>query len=156
MSSMTRNVTDPPPPDRRLRVVFVDHVARLSGGEIALLRLLPALASSVDPHVVLGEDGPLVDRLREAGIETEVMPLAPRLRDVRRDTVRVGRLDPRAVAYLPGVVVRLSRRTRALEADVVHTNSLKAALYGGLAARLPRVPAVWHIRDRIADDYPPP
>src|SRR5205807_9341585 len=33
--------------------------------------------------------------------------------------------------------------------------SLKAALYGGLAARLASVPVVWHARDRIADDYLP-
>ncbi len=37
----------------------------------------------------------------------------------------------------------------------MHTNSLKAALYGGVAARLAGVPVVWHIRDRIADDYLP-
>jgi glycosyltransferase involved in cell wall biosynthesis len=37
--------------DERLRVVYLDHVARLSGGEIALLRLLPHL-DRVTPHVV--------------------------------------------------------------------------------------------------------
>jgi glycosyltransferase involved in cell wall biosynthesis len=134
----------------------VDHVARLSGGEIALMRLLPALIRHVDVHVVLGEDGPLVEELRRRGIETEVIPLAPRLRDVRRETVRPTRLDLGALAYLPVSVVRLSRRLRALDADLVHTNSLKAALYGGVAARLARVPAVWHVRDRIAADYLPP
>jgi glycosyltransferase involved in cell wall biosynthesis len=40
--------------------------------------------------------------------------------------------------------------------DVVHTNSLKAGFYGCLAARLSRVPAVWHLRDRLASDYLPP
>jgi glycosyltransferase involved in cell wall biosynthesis len=139
----------------RLRVVVVDHVARLSGGEIALMRLLPALARSVDLHVILGEDGPLVERLRDRGIETEVIPLAPRLRDVRRETVQPTRLDPRAVMQVPGAVFRLSRRLRALDADLVHTNSLKAAFYGGLAARLAGVPAIWHVRDRIATDYLP-
>jgi glycosyltransferase involved in cell wall biosynthesis len=139
----------------KLRVVFVDHVARLSGGEIALLRLLPALAAHVDVHVVLGEDGPLVARLRDRGIDTEVMPLAPRVRDVRRQRVRLDRLDPGALVLLPRYVFRLSRRFRALDADLIHTNSLKAALYGGTAARLARIPAVWHVRDRIAADYLP-
>ena len=37
----------------------------------------------------------------------------------------------------------------------MHANSLKALLYGGLAARLARIPVVWHVRDRIADDYLP-
>src|SRR5919197_957599 len=136
--------------ERRLRVVVLDHVARLSGGEIALTRLLPALARHVDVHVILGEEGPLVERLRAHGIETEVVPLAPRFRDVRRETVRPLRLDPLALAHLPAAVRRVSRRLRELDPDLVHTNSLKAALYGGLAARLVRVPAVWHVRDRIA------
>jgi glycosyltransferase involved in cell wall biosynthesis len=149
-------VTSRPAENRKLRVVFIDHVARLSGGEIAMLRLLPALAAAVDIHVVLGEDGPLVTRLRNVGIDTEVMPLASRLRDVRKEKVKLGRIDPVALARVPPYVLRLSRRLRALDADLVHTNSLKAALYGGAAARVARVPAVWHIRDRIAADYLPP
>jgi len=44
--------------DRPLRVAFIDHCALLSGGELALARMLPAL--QVDAHVVLAEDGPLV------------------------------------------------------------------------------------------------
>jgi len=142
--------------DAKPLVVFVDHVARLSGGEIALARLVPALAPHVDVHVVLGEEGPLVERLRLAGIETEVMPLPTRVRDVRRETVRPVGLDLGAVAWLAPYAVRLVRRLRELEADIVHTNSLKAALYGGLAGRIARVPVVWHVRDRIAPDYLPP
>lgn len=139
----------------RPRVVFVDHVARLSGGEIALLRLLPALAEYVDAHVVLGEEGPLQERLAEIGVSSEVLPLDARLRDLRRTSVRVGSLDLQAVAPLPGYVLRLRRRLRALDAELVHTNSLKSAFYGALAARAARIPVVWHIRDRIADDYLP-
>jgi len=67
----------------------------------------------------------------------------------------LGRLNPAPLTHLPRYVARLSRRIRALDADLVHTNSLKAALYGGAAARLAHVPAVWHVRDRIALDYLP-
>ena len=49
----------------RRRVVFVDHTAQRSGGEIALVRLIAAL-DDVDAHVILFEDGPLVDDLRAA------------------------------------------------------------------------------------------
>ncbi len=140
---------------RRLRVVFVDHVARLSGGEIALLRLLPALSQKVDVHVILGEEGPLVSRLRSLGIAVEVMPLSPRLRDIRKGTVRPSSIDLGAVTQLPRYVFHLRRRLRELGADIVHTNSLKAALYGGAAGRMAGIPVVWHIRDRIAPDYLP-
>jgi glycosyltransferase involved in cell wall biosynthesis len=37
----------------------------------------------------------------------------------------------------------------------VHTNSLKAAVYGGLAARIAGIPVAWHIRDRVSPDYLP-
>jgi glycosyltransferase involved in cell wall biosynthesis len=140
---------------RRLRVVFLDHVARLSGGEIALLRLLPVLANEIDVHVILGEEGPLADRLGAEGISVEVLPLAPALRDLRKDALRPRRFDPMAAARVAPYAVRLARRIRDSRADLVHTNSLKAALYGGAAGRLARVPVVWHVRDRIAEDYLP-
>jgi hypothetical protein len=74
---------DPSSP-RRFRVVFIDHVARLSGGEIALVRLIEAVRESVEAHVLLGEDGPIRQQLQRAGAHVEVLPMAERLRDVRR------------------------------------------------------------------------
>lgn len=140
--------------DRRPHVVFLDHVARLSGGEIALLRLLPELGHHIRVTVILGEDGPLAEKLSDSGIPAEVLPLPSRVRDLRRETINP-RLDVRVLAPLPRYVARLRRRIEELEPDLIHTNSLKSAMYGGAAGRLARVPVVWHIRDRIAPDYLP-
>ena len=140
--------------ERPLRVVYLDHCARLSGAEIALLRLLPVLPG-VEPHVILGEDGPLVARLLNAGISVEVIPFARSARDVRRESVRARRI-PISAAVSSGVyAARLGARLRRLRPDLVHTNSLKAALYGGVAGKLAGVPVIWHARDRIAEDYLP-
>ena len=140
--------------EERLRVVYLDHVARLSGGEIALLRLLPFLAG-VQPHVILGEDGPLAARLQQEGISVEVLPFAESARELRRDAVRPGAASPAALLHTAGYTARLARRLRRLQPDLVHTNSLKSGVYGGLAAKAARVPLVWHLRDRIARDYLP-
>jgi glycosyltransferase involved in cell wall biosynthesis len=138
----------------RLKVVYIDHVARMSGGELALLRLIDALPD-IDAHVILGEDGPLRPALETAGATVEVLALDPGARDVRRgDAVALGSV--RAVAITAGYTLRLARRIRALKPDIVHTNSLKSGYYGSVAARLARVPVIWHLRDRIADDYLPP
>ena len=145
---MTSTVTG----QRRIRVVYVGHVARLSGGEIALTRLLDAL-DEVDAHVILAEDGPLVDLLRASGVSVEVLPMPERTRDLRKDRVRPGRLPVMAVIDTVAYSFRLARRLRAIRPDLVHTNTLKAGIYGSLAAQLARVPAVWHVRDRIASDY---
>jgi glycosyltransferase involved in cell wall biosynthesis len=137
-----------------LRVVYVDHVARMSGAEIALARLLPAL-ENVEPHVVLAEDGPLAARLLRAGVSVEVLPAPPSVRDVRRDRVAPGRLPIRSAGASAIYTARLARRLRALRPDLVHTWSLKAALYGTAAARLARLPVVVHLHDRLAEDYLP-
>jgi glycosyltransferase involved in cell wall biosynthesis len=140
--------------DERPRVVYLDHVARLSGGEIALLRLLGHL-ERVNAHVILGEEGPLVARLQQAGVSVEVLPIAPTTRELRKDTVRPGGVSPAALLDTLAYVARLTLRLRALAPDLVHTNSLKAGVYGSLAARAAGVPTVWHLRDRIAADYLP-
>jgi glycosyltransferase involved in cell wall biosynthesis len=139
--------------DARLRVVFLDHVARLSGGEIALMRLLTHF-QHVNPHMILGEDGPLADRLQQLGVSVEVLPIAPSARDLRRDTVGLG-TSPVTVLHTLNYVARLALRLRALQPDLVHTNSLKSGVYGSLAAKAAGIPVVWHVRDRISDDYIP-
>jgi hypothetical protein len=103
-----------------MRVVFLDHVARLSGAEIGMLRLIAA-ADEVDAVVLLAEDGPLVA----------------------------------AVVHMPGCVRAVARRLRELDPDLVHTMSLKAGIYGTFAARLARLPVVWHLHHRLTADYLP-
>jgi glycosyltransferase involved in cell wall biosynthesis len=139
------------PSTRKIRVVYADHVAQLSGGEIALVRLINAL-TEVEAHVILAEDGPLVGRLIAAGASVEVLAMPDRTRDLRKD--RVGAALPfTAVLDVAIYVPRLAWRLRSVRGDILHTNSLKAGVYGSLAARLARVRTVWHVRDRIAPDY---
>lgn len=139
----------------RLRVAYVDHCAKMSGAEIALLRLLPFLPTT-SPLVVLGEDGPLVPRLRAAGVETTVLPLDPHAGDLGRDRVTPRGLPLYAAGASVAYARRLARELRRAEVRVVHTNSNKAHLYGGLAARLAGLPQVWHARDRVAPEFMPP
>ena len=138
-------------------VLYLDHTAKISGGEIALLRLIRALDRTlVTPIVLLGEDGPLMVRLTDAGIETHVMPLDPSISQVRKDTLGLG-----ALKYATRLMslIRYSRRVarfaRERNVDILHTNSLKADIYGAFAARLCRKPVVWHVRDHIDPSYLP-
>lgn len=140
--------------DQRLRVVYLDHVARLSGAEIAMMRLLTRFVN-VNPHVILGEDGPLAERLAQAGVSVEVLPIAPFARDLRRDSVRLGSAAAMTAFSTCAYTTRLALRLRTLRPDLVHTNSLKAGVYGSIAAKAAGVPMLWHVRDRIADDYLP-
>ena len=139
------------------RVLFLDHTAKLGGGEIALYHLLLHLdRERFSPLVVLGEEGPLADKLRDWGVETCVAPLAGGVANTRKDSLGAGSLlRVREMGAILGYCWRLSRLIRERGVQLVHTNSLKADIIGGVAGRLARVPVVWHVRDRIDSDYLP-
>jgi glycosyltransferase involved in cell wall biosynthesis len=143
--------------DRRVparpRVVIVSHCARLSGAELSLVRLLPTLVTAADLVVVLAEDGPLVSRLRALGVEVVVLPLDELARTVGRNQVRPGGLGIRTAWVTALYTARLARLLRGMRPDIVHTHSLKSDLYGALAARAVGIPVLWHVHDRISQDY---
>jgi glycosyltransferase involved in cell wall biosynthesis len=138
-------------------IVFFDHTAALGGGEIALLNLVRAIDHARwRLVVVLGAEGPLADKLRESRIETRVLPLDTRISETRKDSLGGSKADTlRQAAASLAYVARLSQLLRNEGADILHTNSLKADVLGALAGRLARVPVLWHVRDRITDEYLP-
>jgi glycosyltransferase involved in cell wall biosynthesis len=134
-------------------VAYVDHIARLSGGELALLRTLPAVLDHVDPIVILGEDGPLRSRLEKLGVDVRVLALNSDIRDTPRGNVLSRAIRPHSALALARYVLALRSCLRSERVQLVHTNSLKSAVYGGLAGRLAGLPVLWHVRDRLTGDY---
>jgi glycosyltransferase involved in cell wall biosynthesis len=137
-------------------VLFFDHTATLGGGEIALMNLVRHLdPRKVKPVVVLAADGALAERLRPT-IETYILPLAPNVASIKKDTLGVSTLFRIPQLFTVFTYARhLARFIREHNIDLVHTNSLKADIIGGIAGRFARRPVVWHIRDRVEDDYLP-
>jgi len=139
-----------------IQVLFVNHTAKAGGGELALRLLVQHLDRRlVQPQLVLFEDGPMAERFRET-THVHILPLSSGIRERRKDSLGAIRFNDFLQLFtLPAFIVRLSRMIAKLNVDVVHTNSLKADILGGIAARLAHKRVVWHVRDRIADDYLP-
>lgn len=116
-------------------VLFLDHAPALGGAERSLLLLLKHLdRSRWQPHLACS-GGPLAEAAAALGVPVHVVPM-PRLRR-----------SPRFLQdWLAGAraIVHLARQTGVI---LIHTNTVRSALYGGLAARLARTPFVWHMRD---------
>lgn len=132
-------------------VCFVNHAAETGGAEFALARLVLSLdRSEWHPVVVFCEDGPAVELLRRRSIETYVIPLGAGLGKVRRGSLGsltwlAGGRALAAVSY----ILKLARFFRERGVDIVHTNSMKAHVLGGIAAKLLWIPLVWHLRDSL-------
>ena len=132
------------------RIAYFDHTAVLSGGELALFNLVAAVdRGRWAPEVILGASGPLVERLRSAGLPTTVIPLAARLvRHEQMETRRV--LDPLKTMSAATYAVRLSRKLRKSRVRLLHANSLRACVLGSIAARLAGIPSIWQIHSVVA------
>lgn len=141
-----------PHPHPRRTVVFLDHCAKMSGAELALLRTVAHLRRHT-PLVILGEDGPLAGALTAQGTRVLVEPLPGSARDFDRRAVGATWGAARRAAEVAAHARRL-RRLIGTEAPVlVHTNSMKAHVYGALALAGTGVPQVAHVRDRVTTDF---
>lgn len=134
-------------------VVFLNHTAALGGAEFALKRLVCSMNRRAwCPVLVFGEDGPAVDLMRGISAETYVLPLGKSLASTRRESLSTGgMLAFSRLRSSVGYTVRLGRFLRERAADLVHTNSMKAHVLGGFAAKQRGLPVVWHLRDTIAE-----
>jgi glycosyltransferase involved in cell wall biosynthesis len=141
---------------RHIRVAFVNHTAQLGGAEIALRNLLQHLdPERIDAQLILCADGPLIDQV-EKNTSVHLVSLPSHIREARKASIGWKTLSkPGDVIETIAYIVRLSRYLRTMQVQLIHTNSMKAHLLGGIAGKLANVPVIWHVRDRIAADYLP-
>jgi glycosyltransferase involved in cell wall biosynthesis len=120
-----------------------------SAGRYGADRQLALLAGGLEPAryrplVVLAMDGELRADLAAAGVDVLVRPLA---------VLRRAALSPAGLIGIGGALARdaggLARLCRARDVALVHTNT-SVTLGGSAAARIARVPHVWHVREIYA------
>ena len=133
---------------RKYRVLYVTPFADIGGAEAVLLNIVRNHdRSRFEPVVSFLRNGQLVERVRQMGIDSLVISTG-RMRDIGR-TIQ-------AVASLRELI-------RSREIDLVHSSMAWAHTFGGIAARLAGVPAVWYqhtipsdqsLLDRLATRIP--
>ena len=140
-----------------IRISFLDHTAKLGGAELSLLNTLQKLdRSRFAPFVILGEDGPLVQKLTAAGVDTCIVPLESAVADAKKDQLGASSLlKLNAIWKTLKYSWRVARLMRSKRVDLIHTNSLKADIIGGLCAWFTGLPLIWHIHDRLEGAYLP-
>jgi glycosyltransferase involved in cell wall biosynthesis len=121
------------PPEPRAVLYVTERADFFGGGQRSLRDLLAVLdRSRYRPIAVLPQDGPLAFALRADGVPTRFVPLP--------------RLGPGSILAAPRALRDLVALARRKEAVLLHSDSPRGALYAGVAARLMRLPHVWHVR----------
>lgn len=138
-----------------LRVLFVDHETRLSGGQRDLVDLVRAIdPAAAEVHVALPGSGPLAGALAAEGARVHLVPMDEKLRKVSRwELATRPWIGIASSAALAQAAIRLAGLARRLRPDVIHTNSMKSHVLAIPAARAAGAPLVWHIRDILEEGW---
>jgi glycosyltransferase involved in cell wall biosynthesis len=133
----------------RLRnVLYVHPSDELYGADRSLLRLVKSLnQSQYVPHVVVANDVPYEGLLTHELAKHHISYQKVKLGVLRRQYQNVPGMGLFLYRTLVSAV-QLARYCRQQRIDLVHSNST-AVIAGGMAARLARVPHIWHVRELI-------
>jgi len=139
----------------RIKVGFLEESAQVGGAEVNVLNLMERLDTErIEILAICPFEGSFSERVRRIGGSVVLVSRAP----LFSTSVVLGGIklsNPFAmicnlVSFFFSALV-LARCLRRERVDILHTLSLLAHFYGGLAARLARVPCLWHVQD-IVDD----
>jgi glycosyltransferase involved in cell wall biosynthesis len=145
-----------------MRVLYLNPSGQLGGAEVCLLNMMASVGAARPEwqlHLIASDDGALVLRAAELGINATVLPFHARLARLgdagaggpAGDEVSRFTLLRRLLAALPSALSykrRLRRAILKLSPDVIHTNGFKMHVLGALA-RPQGTPVVWHIHDYV-------
>jgi glycosyltransferase involved in cell wall biosynthesis len=138
-----------------MRVVYLNPCGQMGGAEISLMDVLESMRAaerSWEFWLVLGEDGPLVQKAEAAGVRVVVAPFPKalaRLGDSGSGPAGALWSCFQAVAGTIRYVSQLRQTLRKLQPDIVHSNGFKMHILGAWA-NPGNAHVIWHIRDYVS------
>ncbi|MBW1908176.1 MAG: glycosyltransferase family 4 protein [Deltaproteobacteria bacterium] len=110
------------------------------GGQISLFHLVKNLDKlAFRPYVGLPEEGVFAEKLREQNVDVSILEL-PKVADFR-------------IHKSLNALNNIMKLTRKYNIDLIHTDGPRNTFYAGLAAKIRKLPVVWHIRASSPDKY---
>lgn len=146
-----------------MRICCLSVSDQLGGSEVALAGMITAIGRSHHDwgfHVVLPGNGPLHDRLLEAGARCSVVTMPPALARMGEWSavqegwsagarVALGLRLCETAAALPAYEARLARAIAEAQPDILHTNGLKAHILGA-RVKTSGQRLVWHLHEYVS------
>ncbi len=141
-----------------MTVAFFSDNVELGGAELSLVDYFRALPALGMPAMLLTpREGPLTEAVRAVGGACHIVAMPELVRYETNPNVfkATGALGARAVYFASAgrSIGRLAAALRAHHIALLHTNALRAHLYGAAAARLAGRPVVWHVRDILVKPW---
>lgn len=142
--------------EEKIKIAFIEESAKLGGAQLNVYQLVKHMdRARYEPVVICPSDGPLITMMRRLDIQVHLIQMT----QLKSTSTRIGRIEffnPLAVMFdlilIIPVVFLLVKYFRRQSIQVVVTNGMVAHFYGGLAAKLARLPCLWRLEDIIKPD----
>ena len=144
--------------EKPIKIAIFDHSPEIGGAEISILTLCKHIdCSQFSMTVILPSRGNFSKELGKIDIRTEIAHLPMELLQLRRGDVFRSFLFMLAyLFYIPFFFIKLCIYLKENRFDLVVTNTVKAHLYGSVAASLCRIPVIWRFHDILSPtDFSP-
>jgi len=128
-------------PHKPYNILYLSSFGDLyGGGQQSLFCLVINLEKTAfHPHVVLPDEGSFAEKLREHGIGVTVLKL-PSVLDIN-------------ITQNITALYKLLRLCSEQKIDIIHTDGPRNTFYGGIVAKIKRIPLIWHVRVSDRDRY---
>ena len=105
----------------------------LGGGQKSLLLLLERLdRNKYNPFLICPSYGNFIKKVEKLGIETSLL--------------KTGSLKNINIFSFIAAIRKLFKFIKQNDIDLIHTDAPRQTFYAGIAARLTKIPLVWHVR----------
>jgi glycosyltransferase involved in cell wall biosynthesis len=136
-------------------IAFVEAASKMGGVQFSTLYLAQELSpEQFHVLVICPEEGDLPQKCRESGIPIQILSR----RAAISTSIKIGnRYVPNILAWVVNLsfwlayAIRLSRLLHKHNVQLVCTKGIPSHFYGGLAAKLNRLPCVWHVQDLVSN-----
>ena len=129
-------------PEPRINILFLHAGAERYGADNILLSLIKGLdRQRFNPVVILPNTGPLQEELSALNIPIRIFEFGVLRRKYMSFFGLINRFH-----YISIGLIRVIRIARKENINIIHTNT-STILVGGMAAKILRVPHVWHIHE---------
>ena len=128
------------------RLLILEALTEIAGGESVLIDLLPALTATCKVDALLPGDGALQRALQSEGVEILHAPMNnySLVKKNFGDLIKFALEQPRMTMFA-------RRSINRLRSNIVYGNNSRTLIWGTLAAALTCRPIIWHIHNIFGD-----
>jgi glycosyltransferase involved in cell wall biosynthesis len=122
-----------------INILYVDNFAEIiGGGQRSLLDLVRKLdKTKFNPMVICPSEGSLVKEFRKLNVDVRIVEM----KSLRRLNL---------ISFCKSIS-QLKKIIKDERMDLVHANGSRAAVYAGIAAKILKIPLIWHVRIMDSD-----